>query len=243
MFRALLLVVAALVGGCASVPATSRHPADPWESYNRSVFEFNERVDRYVLKPVAEGYVAVTPEVIRDGISRFFANLADVRNALNNLLQGRPLEAGSDLLRVVVNTTLGVAGFVDVASEMGLVKHDEDFGQTLGVWGVASGPYFVLPFLGPSTIRDTAGFVADVYIHPVTHIEDDSARWGLRGLYIVDARANLLKAEEVIGGAFYDRYAALRNAYLKRRESLVRNGAGNESTARELLDELKQLDE
>ncbi len=233
----------ASLAGCASVPEGSRHPGDPWESYNRAVYEFNDGFDRHLLKPATEAYVAVTPDLVQTGVSNFFANLDDARNSVNNLLQGRPLAAGSDLLRLTLNTTLGIGGLVDVASELGLRKHNEDFGQTLGAWGLESGPYFMLPFLGPSSVRDTVGLYGDYYTGPISYLRDDETRWGLRALYVIDLRADLLKVERVLGDGFHDRYASIRDAYLKRRESQIRNGELGAEQGQSLLDELKALED
>ena len=149
--------------GCASIPAgVPPSPDDPWEPFNRSVFEFNEGLDKYVLKPVVSGYRFVLPEFIREGIYNFFSNYNDIYTALNNLLQGKPDYAFNDLMRVVVNTTIGLGGLIDLATPGGLEKHKEDFGQTFGVWGIPSGPYVVLPFFGPSSVRDTFGTVTDL---------------------------------------------------------------------------------
>ncbi len=241
--RRLLPVLLLSLAGCATVPAGSEHPGDPWEPYNRAVYEFNDGFDRYLLKPATETYVAVTPALIQTGVSNFFANLDDVRNSVNNLLQGRPLAAGSDLLRLALNTTLGIGGLVDVASEMGLRKHNEDFGQTLGVWGVGSGPYFMLPFLGPSSVRDTAGLYGDYYASPTSYLDQNETRWGLRAVNVLDVRASVLKIERVLGDGFHDRYATLRDAYLKRRESQVRNGEVSAEQGQGLLDELKALED
>ena len=155
---AVLIGFATVLVGCASIPAgVEPSPNDPWESFNRSVFEFNEGLDSYFLKPVVTGYRFVLPEFVREGIYNFFSNYNDIYTALNNLLQGKPSFAFNDLMRVVVNTTFGLGGFIDMATPGGLEKHKEDWGQTFGVWGVPSGPYVVLPFFGPSSVRDTYG--------------------------------------------------------------------------------------
>ena len=194
---------------------------DPWEGFNRSVFNFNEAVDQAVLKPVAKGYRFVMPDVAEQGVSNFFGNLSDVVTFVNNLLQFKPVEATQDLSRVLINTTIGIGGLFDVASAMNIPKHDEDFGQTLGAWGVDSGPYLVLPLLGPSSLRDGIGRIPDSYIDPINQVEDDDAQLGLILLKVVDTRARFLDREGVITG---DRYSFVRDAYLQKREFDVNDG-------------------
>lgn len=202
--------------------AFAEQESDPWEGFNRGVFSFNETLDKYLLKPVAQGYDYVTPSPVRTGIGNFFNNIGEISTVANDLLQGKFKQAGLDSTRFLVNTTVGVAGLMDIGSRIGLERHDEDFGQTLGYWGLGSGPYLMLPFLGPSTVRDTAGLVPDYYISPYNNIDDNTIRYSLRGLQIVDLRANLLEAEKLVAG---DRYSFFREAYLQRREFLVRDGA------------------
>ncbi len=214
-----LLLLASLTG-CA----TGGNPKDPWEPVNRKIFVFNDKLDSWVLKPVAKGYDAAAPLPVRTGVSNVFSNVEDVWIGLNNLLQGKPLWAASDLGRFVINTSLGIGGVFDVATELGLDKHEEDFGQTLGVWGVGAGPYVMLPFFGPRTLRDTGGFVVDSFANPLGYISDIPARNVTRGLKVVSERADLLGAENVLNGAALDRYSYLRDFYLNRRESLIRDG-------------------
>lgn len=220
------VAVALLAGACASIPPDAgRDPVDPLERMNRHVFEFNDRVDRAVLKPVAQGYVAVVPEPVRGCVSNFFANLGDVSNAVNNLLQGKPVEAVSDICRIAINTTIGVLGCFDVASKMGLEKHNEDFGQTLGRWGLGSGAYLVLPLLGPSSVRDAVGRVPDAYVDPARAAgENVRARNTLFALETVDLRARLLDAGRLLDAAALDKYRFTRDAYLQRRRNLVYDG-------------------
>lgn len=194
---------------------------DPWEGMNRAVFRFNDTLDTYALKPVAKGYQTVTPQFLEDGIHNMFKNVGEVGNLSNNLLQGKFRDAGVDTSRLLFNTIFGVFGFFDVAKKMGLQRNDEDFGQTLGKWGVSSGPYVVLPFLGPSTVRDTVAMVPDSYVSPGLQIDDVSTRNTVFGLRIVDTRANLLSSERMITG---DKYIFIRNAYLHNREFKVRDG-------------------
>jgi phospholipid-binding lipoprotein MlaA len=201
--------------------AAPRNPADPWEPFNRRVHAFNDVADRWVLRPVASGYRNVTPDPVQRGVGNFFNNLGEIRNILNNLLQGKLQSSASDTGRLLINSTVGVLGVFDVASRWGLAPSSEDFGQTLGRWGVSSGPYLVLPFLGPRTVRDGFGSVLDGYADPVFYVDDDAARIGAIALRIVDTRAALIPAEEMMSG---DRYLFLRDAYLQRREYLVRDG-------------------
>lgn len=201
--------------------AVANENADPWEGFNRAVFSFNDTLDRYLLKPVAKGYVYVTPTPVRTGVSNFFNNVGEVRTVFNDLLQAKFKQAGLDSTRFLINTTVGIVGLVDVGSRIGLARNDEDFGQTLGYWGMESGPYLMLPFLGPSTVRDTAGLVPDYFISPMDNIENDTVRYSLRGLQLVDLRSSLLEAEKLIAG---DRYTFFREAYLQRRNFLVRDG-------------------
>lgn len=195
---------------------------DPWESFNRAMFAFNDAADTYVLKPVTKGYRKVTPEPMRRGVGNVFNNMLEVRNVVNGILQGKPGQAGKDTSRFLINTTLGVAGLFDVASHMGLEKSDgEDFGQTLAVWGVNDGPYLVLPLLGPRTLRDAAALPADWVSDPVTYIDHTRTAFEVRALGIIDTRSSLMAMEQDIGS---DKYTLLRDAYLQRREYLIKDG-------------------
>jgi len=215
----------ATIGACATIPPNAgSNPVDPLERYNRHMFEFNDRVDRAVLKPVAQAYVDYVPEPVRNCVGNIFSNIADVPNALNNLLQGKPAAAVSDICRVVINTTVGVLGCFDVASKSGLEKSDEDFGQTLGRWGAGPGPYFVWPLLGPNTIRDSVGRVAGFYTDPLGYLDSVRARNSLTATRLVDTRASLFPAEKVIEGAALDKYQFIRDGYLQRRRNLVYDG-------------------
>lgn len=218
-----ILLVAAMAGMLAGC-ATSGNPKDPAEGFNRAMFAFNEGVDTVLLKPVAKGYDAVLPAPVRSGVTNFFGNIADLFIGVNNLLQGKPLEGFSDFGRVLVNSTIGILGLFDVASEMGMEKHEEDFGQTFGRWGVGDGAYVVLPFFGPRTVRDTVGLVLDVAADPVANIDDVSTRNSLLALRIIDTRADLLPADKVIEEAALDKYAYVRDGYLQRRRSLIHDG-------------------
>lgn len=210
------------LGGCAT--GDDRDPRDPLEPLNRVTYKFNDMLDRAVIKPLAQGYEYIMPAPANQGVTNFFNNLADIRSAINNLLQLKVGRAFSDVGRVAVNSTVGILGLIDVASNMNLPRYGEDFGQTLGVWGFGPGPFIVLPLLGPSSGRDTVGLVADWYTYPITHMNDDAWRWGLRGLQIVDIRADLLNASRVLEEASLDPYAFIRDAFLQRRRSQVYDG-------------------
>lgn len=217
-------LLATTLTGCATVGTEYRDPRDPWEPFNRAMYEFNDGLDRAIIKPVAQGYKAVVPTPVDKGITNFFANLSDVRSAANNLLQLKVTRAASDVGRVVINTTVGVLGFIDVATNMNIPRYNEDFGQTLGVWGVSSGPYLVLPFFGPSSGRDAVGTAVDWYADPVTYVDSDALRWGLRAVRIVDRRADLLGASRVLEEAALDPYRFVREGYLQRRQNDVYDG-------------------
>jgi phospholipid-binding lipoprotein MlaA len=212
-----------LLTGCTSI-GDYRDPRDPLESFNRTVYKFNDGLDEMVIKPLSKGYKAVVPVPVDTGITNFFGNLSDVGSAVNNLLQFKLQRAATDAGRVMVNTTLGMLGFIDVASNMNLEKYGEDFGQTLGSWGFGSGLYIVLPVLGPSSGRDAIGRVFDWYLDPVTYVESDTARNGLRILKAVDQRADLLGASRVMDAAALDPYEFVRDAYLQKRNSDVYDG-------------------
>lgn len=216
----LVVAVASLLGGCA----TSGNPKDPIEGFNRAMFGFNEVVDKAVIKPVAQGYDAVLPSPVRTGVTNFFGNIADLFIGVNNLLQGKPGDAFNDWGRVLVNSTIGILGLIDVASEMGMEKHEEDFGQTFGRWGVGDGAYVVLPIFGPRTARDTVGLILDVKADPVGNIDHVPTRNTLLALRLIDTRADLLPADKVIEEAALDKYAYVRDGYLQRRRSLIHDG-------------------
>lgn len=223
----LWVVVAIVMSGCATVPADSGNdPRDPIESFNRQVFEFNEVVDRAVLKPVAQAYEYVLPEPVRDCISNIFSNFREPSNAVNNLLQGKPIDAASDTCRFVVNSTVGLLGCFDPARQMGLEKHNEDFGQTLGRWGIGSGPYLVVPILGPSTVRDAIGiYGAEPYLDINFYIDNVRVRNAILGTRVVNQRSELLQTDDLISGAALDKYRFIRDGYLQRRRSLVYDGS------------------
>lgn len=220
-----MTLMALLLTACASIPpGSTADPRDPFERYNRAMFSFNKTVDDKVLKPVATGYVDVIPDLVRTAIGNFFGNIGDVWTAVNNYLQGKPRDGTNDLARVVLNSTFGIVGLIDVATPAGLVQHEEDFGQTLGVWGVKSGPYLVLPILGASTVRDGLVRPLDLYADPITQINGAGVENSLRALRLVDDRATLLYSTRMMEDAALDPYLFVRDAYLQRRESRVRDG-------------------
>ncbi|MBK6614349.1 VacJ family lipoprotein [Ottowia sp.] len=212
----------ALLAGCATV--ANPDPRDPWEGYNRSMTRFNDAVDGAVIKPVATAYKEVLPQPVRTGVGNFFGNLSDAWSFVNNVLQAKPEGALHSFWRVVINTTIGLGGVLDPATEMRLDRHREDFGQTLGHWGVGAGPYFVLPLLGPSTLRDSVALPVDFYGQPLGHVNDVSVRNSLIGLQAIDTRARLLEAGELLDSAALDPYTFKRDAYLQKRRNDVHDG-------------------
>lgn len=212
-------VVIALMAGCASGP--NANPQDPLEPFNRDVSAFNESVDSMVLKPVATVYRDVTPDLVRTGVSNFFSNLGDVWSFINASLQLRPREASENFLRFGVNTAFGLGGVLDIASEMGIERTRLDFGQTLGRWGVPSGPYLVLPIFGPSSFRDAAGFSVEARGDLIQGLDSVSTRNALTVLRAVETRANLLRAISMLEGAALDKYSFTRDVYLRRRQSQI----------------------
>lgn len=218
-----------VLAGCAAGP----NPRDPIEPFNRAMFSFNEGVDNAVLKPVAQGYRSAVPEPIRAGIGNFFSNLEDLWIAVNQVLQGKIVEGVQDTARFVFNSTIGLFGLIDVASDMGLPKHDEDLGQTFGKWGIDSGAYLVIPFLGPSSIRDGVGRVGDTQADIVWNIRHVSTRNSLAGVRLVSERADLLDAVRVLEDAALDKYVFIRDSYLQRRRSLVYDGEPPRETSSE----------
>ena len=208
--------VAALLSGCATTTGPA-NPADPLESMNRSIYSFNEGVDEAIFKPVATAYQNVTPRVARQGVTNFFDNLGDAWSFVNNVLQGQGQGAYNSMVRFSVNTVLGIGGLFDIASEAGIERQKQDFGQTLGRWGMPTGPYLVLPFWGPSTVRDSAGLVVDAYGYPANSMDDVRWRNSLFGLRMVNNRANLLKAGDVLDSVALDKYSLVRDVYLRSR--------------------------
>ncbi|KQQ56274.1 hypothetical protein ASF84_13425 [Pseudomonas sp. Leaf127] len=208
--------------GVAMVPvAVQAAEDDPWEGVNRAIFRFNDVVDTYTLKPIAQGYQYIAPQFVEDGVHNFFNNIGDVGNLANNVLQLKPADAGVDSARLIFNTTFGLLGLIDVGTYMGLQRNDEDFGQTLGRWGVGSGPYVVLPLFGPSTVRDALARYPDTYTSPYRYIDHVPTRNTALGVNLIDTRASLLSAERLVTG---DKYTFIRNAYLQNREFKVKDG-------------------
>jgi phospholipid-binding lipoprotein MlaA len=222
--RGLLAFVGVLLVSVTSGCATSGNSKDPIEGFNRVVFAFNDGLDSIALRPVAKLYDAALPKPVQRGISNFFGNLDDVFTGVNNVLQGKPSEGISDIARVLINSTVGVLGIFDWATDMGLEKHNEDFGQTFGRWGVGAGPYLVMPLFGPKSLRDATGYVLDSQVDPISNIADVSTRNATSGLRLIDKRAQLLPADKVIEEAALDKYSYLRDAYLQYRLSAVYDG-------------------
>ena len=219
-----LLAAGLLASGGAAVAQDNPH--DPMEGFNRAMFAVNEGLDKVAIKPVAQAYEFVTPLPVRAGVGDFFSNIADIRNTLNNSLQGKFADAASDLGRLLINSTVGIFGLFDVASELGLEKHDEDFGQTLAVWGWDDSSFLFWPVVGPRTVRDTGGLVVDIYSDPTWYTLNKSvaARNSLVALRFVDVRASLLPADKVVEEAALDKYAYVRDAYLQRRQNQIFDG-------------------
>jgi phospholipid-binding lipoprotein MlaA len=223
---AALLCAALLAGGCATVPGGGAPAAeDPWEGFNRKVYAFNDTVDEAVMKPVAKAYKAVLPQLVRTGISNVLGNIGDIWSAANHLLQGK-VHTGLDMgMRVVTNTVFGLGGLLDPATEVGLVRRSEDFGQTLGRWGVGPGPYLVLPLLGPSTLRDGSSLIVDRQFSASTLAKTDHAGYAVTSIEVINLRAGLLDATQLLDAVALDRYSFLRQAYLSRRLDQVYDGA------------------
>lgn len=212
-------LAAATLAGCSTVQTPTK--GDPLEGLNRTIFTVNDKLDQYALKPVAKGYVFITPQPVRDSVTNFFSNIGDVYIAANNLLQLKITDGVEDIMRIVINTVFGVGGLFDVATLAKLPKHDNDLGLTLGHYGVPAGPYLVLPLFGPSTVRDAVGSIGNYYVNPLSYIHPDGLSWALYGLNVVNTRANLLSASDVLEGAALDKYSFVRNAYLQRRQYLL----------------------
>lgn len=217
---ALALLLALGLSACAG---TGGHPKDPLEPLNRATFSFNETADRYVMRPVAQVY-DLAPLPVKVGVGNFFGNLGDFWIGVNNLLQGKFVDGLSDGGRLLINSTVGIFGIFDIATEMGLEKHDEDLGQTLGRWGVGDGPYLVLPLLGPSNLRDTVGLVGDLNVDPIWGVEDIGERNRLTALRFINRRAQLLGADTTADQAALDKYGYMRSFYMQYRRSQVYDG-------------------
>lgn len=205
-----------------SLPGHAQDDADPWQGFNRAMFAFNDVTDRFLLRPLAKGYVFITPTFVRTGVDNVIDNVMEVPTVMNDVLQGKGKQAANDTGRFLVNSTVGLAGLFDVAQHMGLeASEGEDFGQTLAVWGIGQGPYLVLPFFGPSTLRDGLATPVNIYSDPRTYIDHVSTRNTVSGVSLINTRANLLDLERHITG---DRYTFIRDAYLQRRQFLINDG-------------------
>ena len=239
-FRSAVLALAACatLAGCATGP----NQRDPYEKFNRKMFAFNDAVDRVALKPAATAYKQVLPSFVQTGVSNFFGNLSDLWTGANNLMQGKGADGFSDLSRFAMNSTFGLFGLLDIGSEAGLQKHNEDFGQTLGAWGVPSGPYLMLPLLGPSTVRDTAGIPLDVAADPWAYVYPVHTRNVGTAVRAVDQRAQVLDASNLMEEAALDRYEFIRDGFLQRRESRIKDGGGKEKLKQLLKKEDKKDD-
>jgi phospholipid-binding lipoprotein MlaA len=227
MKRNRIPVLAALLWATGSIVASGGAVAqvyDPLEPVNRVIFSINDSLDRNIVKPVAQKYVDFVPRLVRAGVSNVFGNVSDAFSAINNLLQGKKEPFGSDLGRVLVNSTFGLGGIFDIASEANVEKYNEDFGQTLGWWGIGPGPYLVLPILGPSNARDATGLVAQAWIDPVNQVTPAVNQYELIGARALDTRASLLGTDDLVSGAALDKYTFIRSAYTQRRRSLVYDG-------------------
>jgi phospholipid-binding lipoprotein MlaA len=221
------VVLCLLLSACATPMAERSDPRDPYENLNRKVFLVNQVFDQVLLKPVARGYSNYAPNFIQTTVGNFFGNLADVWTAVNNFLQGKPREGIQDTGRVAVNTVFGVAGLADVATKLGFPKHQEDFGQTLGVWGVKPGPYVMLPLFGPSTMRDAVAKPLDLYADPLNLSTRADVEYSLRAMRLVDDRARLLPTTDMIEKVALDPYQFVRDAHFQQREARVNDANAN----------------
>jgi phospholipid-binding lipoprotein MlaA len=222
--RAIAVVAVLLLStGCAATPGRT-HGEDPWQGLNRGIYQVNDTLDRAALKPVAKGYHKITPRWFRTGVGNFFANLAYPSTIINQFLQGKPGMGTRDAGRSLLNSTIGIAGLLDVATPLGLLANDEDFGQTLAVWGVGSGPYVTLPLFGPSSVRDAPSRVFDYFLGPLVYLDVPwETEWAMRGLDIVHSRSELLPLDATLQSAF-DPYAFVRDAWVQQREYAIYDG-------------------
>lgn len=214
------MVACVLLAGCSAAPSRD----DPFEPVNRASYRVHEVVDGNVVKPIAQAYVDYAPRVVQTGVRNFFGNIDDFISFINDVLQNKPDKAGNDLGRVITNTAFGLLGLIDIASDAGVPKGNEDFGQTFGYWGIQQGPYIFIPVLGPTTVRDGTGLIVRAYATPIGYINDVSTRNILWGIGFLDARASALQAESLVDQASLDRYTFIRRAYLQRRQYLVYDG-------------------
>ena len=230
--KSILLILFLVSSGCATTKNQSNdfNPEDPYEKSNRKVFEFNSKIDKLFLRPITDFYDNATPEFAQTSITNFFSNLDDIGISFNNFLQGNIVDSMSDITRFFINSIFGLGGFFDVASEMGLEKHSEDFGQTLGKWGAKPGPYLMLPFLGPSTTRDAFTFVGDTALAPTLSLDDSEARLGLISLDLINTYSAFTGIADIES---QDQYAFLRDAYLDRRKFEVNDGLSEEDLSQD----------
>lgn len=225
------LMFTTLLAGC-STTNTKNNQQDPWEHWNRGAQEFNDQLDSTIIKPLAKSYLWVTPKFVNDGITNFFSNINDIGVTVNDLLQFKMLQSGMDASRFLINSTAGVVGFIDVAKMLDLPKHNEDFGQTLGTWGIPSGNYLVLPFFGASSPREVAGSIGDALLNPLTYTfvfagsgaAVSAINGGSKAVDLTDTRADLIPKEKIVNEASVDRYSFIKNAYQQRREYLLHDG-------------------
>ena len=218
-----IVAVAALTGGCASIPEGEGVEHDPWERLNRSIYKFNDAADRAIMKPIARGYSAVLPEPVRQCVTNFSRNLLTPLYSVNNFLQGKPKEGTGELFRLAINSTVGIGGLFDVAAMNGIESHPEDFGQTAAVWGVPAGPYVVVPFLGPQTLRDAVSLPLDIQMDPLYHYKVSSVRDRLYVLRLINLRANLLPLDDLLTDSA-DPYVTMRESFLQNREFAIYDG-------------------
>ena len=237
------LVISITLAGCASTAKTVPDQNDPFAGWNRGTQTFNDNLDKAILKPVAKGYQWITPEFVSEGVTNFFSNINDIGVTINGLLQFKLAQSGMDASRFLINTTAGIGGFIDVAKMIDLPKHKEDFGQTLGVWGVPSGSYLVLPFFGSSSPRDAVGLVGDALFNPLTYVSvfggaaANAATMGSRVVDVTDRRANLMTTEKIVDEGSVDRYDFIKNSYEQNRDYLIHDGNPPDDNDPDLLDE------
>jgi len=220
MPRLIAATALALLAGCAATPSK----VDPLEPMNRALYKVHDVLDTNIVKPVAEGYATVVPQFMRTGFANVFNNIDDLFSAVNGLLQGKPEKAGNDLGRVLINTFFGMGGLIDIASDAGIERGNEDFGQTFAVWGIPQGPYLFIPLFGPTTVRDGAGVIVRIAVGPVGYINDVALRNSIYGVGYVDLRSQVLESGSIVDTAALDRYIFIRNAYLQRRRYLIYDG-------------------
>ena len=237
------LVISITLLGCSTTQTQTPNPSDPWSGWNHGTQTFNDNLDKAVLKPLAQGYQWIAPEFVNEGVTNFFSNINDVGVTINDLLQFKVAQSGMDGSRFLINTTAGLAGFVDVANMIDLPKHKEDFGQTLGYWGVPSGNYLVLPFFGPSSPRDTVGLIGDALFNPVTYVSIfggpvvNAATAGARVLDVTDQRAHLMTTEKIVDEGSVDRYDFIMNSYKQNRDYLIHDGKSSDESDPDLNDD------